>query len=294
MSLNRTYSLFGTQPRIIAALGLPRPVLSDVIRTPLRLPFGATVTIEETITIRLSLVRPELVDVDLQWFAPKYYLGSWELIQDVPTPQGTVAEYPKPLDGAGFISSFNQQILFSKQYLVRGRRDGAPFPNGTVALDQCNFVLVPRPPSISPLLPPGFEPGIDEGVFKGDWSNEELGIDDATITSRAESLGIYVKPGVQLDSISHNLRMGSQINLSVPQSISFQCFLGSGCDTEFDTFVRSINSGEPIDTIPSSGGFGVFSSQGTCDAAPPGIGCTQFSFTCSNGDTRLYWIPASN
>lgn len=293
VSLLRAYTLSGTQPRILARLDPSSAMLSQIFGPPDRLPFGASFWVHETITIRSTLTQPKFIDVDTQWFAPKFYIGAWELVEEFGPPASATAEYPKPLDGSGFISSFNQQIRFSTHYIVRGLETGNRFVSQRLDVDNCNFVLVPRPPSISPLLPPGTQPGINRGLFKGDISDAEFDFVDRQVASRAKILGIYIKPGVRLDSVEHEMSTSLPVFINAPVATTPICLTAPDCDTEFDTFIRANNGGQPINGTPPPGLGGFYTTQAICNTRTGGP-CGSAVFTCSNGDSRLYWGPVTN
>lgn len=290
MSLLSAYTLTATGERVLARLD-PTPVtLRQLIDTPKLLPFGASFSVNESVTLRLTLTNPALIDVDLQWFAPKFYLGAWEVAEETGTPSSPVTEYPKRDGQVGFISSFNQQLSFSTQYLVRGLSTGNRFERGRLDVNNCNLVMIPRPPSVDPLLPPGFQPGINTGILKGDMSDTEFAVIDRVIPPIAKTLGFFIKPGVTLDAVEHEMSMTRAVFINAMEATTAICRTASDCDSEFDRFVRDNNFGQPIDMPNSVTGYPLIHSTLTRCEATGLLPCTELTYTCSDGGTRIYYL----
>jgi hypothetical protein len=295
MTFFGTYNTDGTVGRIKCSLSGGLVPLSDIFDGGRRIPYGTSVQITELAVIRTIPTNLSLIDVDLRHYSPRFYIGSWETRNVLfGTGSSVPVEYGKPDGLQGYINSFNQQIFNKEMWTMCGKVTPGQFTIWSGEIDQCNFALEPVVPGLTTFPNSIFQAVNTAGLLKMRSLNEDQSVSSGFFKSQLEEIFIYLNPGAQLASVDYYAYAENFLYSDVPTAATTQCVLGSDCDAEFDAFIRSINAGEPINTIPLAGGFGVFSSQSACDAVPPGIGCTEYIFTCTDGQNRSYWQPSGN
>jgi hypothetical protein len=275
MAYSTSYSL-GGQSGSIGFVQESDPVLFSQIfsGSPVYYP-GSTIRVQELMAIYTEIVDPTLVDRDFRWFSPREYRGNYQLI----AIDGIPKHYP---DDDGFIFHQIQYITRYSNYTVVADpmtpAASAEFSTTRV----CNFYLQPEvylfPEEATPVA--GFR---DHGIAPAFISAHSLSpapLKDTVFNQKMGGLGLFLYPGVQGVRVDYSIAIINEVATDYPPIEAPTCqFAGSpSCDEEFTAFILNgvgPNGESPIYAQPSSC---------TPDQIPD-----ERIFTCSNGETRLYY-----
>jgi hypothetical protein len=156
---------------------------------------GSIIQVQEILTIITRIADASVVDVDLDWFDPKKYLGTYQVIDF-----DGVTSHAEGDDG--YLVGTYQKIKRYSWYTI------AANPNVPIALDEgfivndCNFYSVAEvylfPGTNTPL--PGFrlrESGEGKPLLRGYTSRTAAPLADTDFNARIGGVGLHLKPGVE-------------------------------------------------------------------------------------------------
>ena len=294
MSIFATYATDGTTGRIRAALPLNTLNTSQLLEGQHTLPTGASFEFTEEVVIRTTLTQPKLVNTLLDYYAPCYKIGNWELGDELYDSSGaSYIEYGKCDGEHGFIRSFNQRIRKRSIATVRGNRLNTEFVLHRGTVDQCNLALKDAVPLPAPLNGLVYVPAFDSSIVTYQTSYKEQALTETILETRLANLYIFLFPGCELTEVRYFAYANNFINTDEPIAATYRCLLGDTCDDEFDAFVRDRNGGNPIDSFspPMVRPF-IYSTYDLCDSSEANA-CTRGSFTCASGETRDFYFAVS-
>lgn len=280
MVLNRVYDFApgstGSQG-FLFGLGTP-PTFSQIFTgTPLYY-HGSIIQVQEITTIETSVIDPLVVDVDYGWFAPRQYLGTWQVSQS----DTSVID-----DGSGYGYITNEiSKLIRRTYYTIVHNPNTPITQGdTFQVIQCNLELYNVVVNVPPLGTIGvLRPFEKTPLLGGRQTRKPATLADTDYNVQIPGLGLFLRPGVEVIRCTQQIAIVNDIYIDDPIQDPIVCELSSpDCDVEFEGFLNE--SGD----VPWAFHFATL---GQCELQYPG-NCQEFTFTCTNGQTRTYYaVPA--
>ena len=241
MAFSSTFSIAGSTGRTGWYGGLTPVKFSQIFSGIPQQYAGSLVQVQEIVTIYTSVTDSKLVDVDLNWFDSKKYLGTYQLIdRDSVSPHG---------DGDdGFLVSEIQRIKRYSWYTVTAN-PAIPFAQGDgVVLNDCNFYLVPDvylfPGTVNPVPGQRIRKPLDNHpALQGSTVTARADLEDADFNSKIAGLGLFLRPGVEGVSIKREIAVINEIRSLNPAVGVGVCDLGvPSCQQQFNAFIVQHNS----------------------------------------------------
>ena len=285
--LTRTYTFSGgsTGAQGVLNYGVT-PKLSEVFGGTNIFYLGSTFIIEEVVTIVSQIDDYTKLRAEDRWFSPKQYIGTYQRLNDVGVPQNEQHDQ-------GLIRTTYHQMSHRSMWTI-GANPVTPLQLGDGGrVRQCSLILEPyvfvNPPNPTPIA--GFAPVSEPDLLIYENFNQAATIEDRDYSLFFAGLGLYFYDGMSGLRVELKASVINAVYNSAPAWNSPVCKLGQAtCDEQFAAYILTINGGFPLDsTNPGIVGGGVYSSLGICMSDGKSV-CAARTFTCTNGETRTYYI----
>lgn len=237
---------------------------------------GQMFVLRERLTFNVEIIDPTLIDVDLRWYSPLRYLGSYEV--------AGLNGFDGTSDSFALIHFLRTSIVKDHYCALINNQAGAPQLEQFGAIYQCNLQLVPK------LITPknggdpveGYVTTNREPLFTTALYRYPSQVENITINTECNYIGLHVYQGAELTTMTYEIALKSATrNQNYVGNIG-TCVEG-GCNEEFAAWVLLNNGGQPIDA-----GANIFSSLGLCEVGTNA--CSQGSYVCTSGESRAYWF----
>lgn len=236
---------------------------------------GSVVQIQEILTIYTDVVRPEVVDVDLAWFVPKKYLGTYQILD------GNYG-YRHDVGDDGFLVDTIQKIARYSWYTITAN------PNVPIALDEgfivddCNFYTVAEvylfPGTNTPV--PGFRlrhPGDGKPIMRGYTSKTKADLANTTFNNLINGVGLYLNQGVE------GIRVDYEVAIINDIYTAYQPFPVSTCELAAPSCLEQYNA--YLGTVDVR----IYPSEAECLADHPGGTCVSSApWLCPTDPTQVF------
>lgn len=197
---------------------------------------GSTIQVQEILTIVTSIDKPSLVDVDLNWFVPRAYLGNFQILTPVGVPRGGTED-------EGTISSVIHKIYRYSTYEIVANSLVEFAKYGQIALDGCNsnlFATTFTEP-VTGLILPGFKYGELQPIWLGSGTVSRASlVSGVTFNQLIGGVGLYLNPGVTLNRVEYAAAIINTIATAFDPALVPACeTIGDRtCQQEWDTFLQ--------------------------------------------------------
>jgi hypothetical protein len=244
---------------------------------------GSVIQVQEIHTIFTSVTDENVVDVDLNWFQPHQFIGTWQVFGD------DTALISEP-QSEGYINNTIQKLVFRSLYTVTANALRPTSIGDAFVVSQCNLELE----GASVILPPNIvlavqRPRQIDPLLRGTIYRAPVSLADTEYFPRCKSLGFHIKPGCEVNAIATRIAIINDIYNDDLVASPALCELGApSCDDEFLAFALGVNGGFPPNTPQKQ----VYTSVQACQSSSGQPVCLPQTFTCTNGDTRAWWFAS--
>jgi hypothetical protein len=242
---------------------------------------GSLVQVEEIITIFTSIVQEHLVDTDLNWWQPKKYIGSYQILSEIGEPLHYEGD-------DGYIVDTIQNIRRYSWYTITANPLVPVGQGENVSIQDCSFTSVPGIliDPITDTLVVGaqklYDYGDDAALFRGYQTIRPAPLADTKFFRKIGGVGLYLQPGVEGIGIDYTARIVNDIYTAYSPEPPYACYIVTPpCNQQFDAYLQSfVNS--PADNRP-------YRTLGECEAAN-GVGsCWDgLPFVCESDPTQIF------
>ncbi len=240
---------------------------------------GSLVQIEEIVIINCTVTQPDQIDVDMNWWLPHQFLGTYQLFSGTPT-------YGVPKEDEGYINADSLQIKRYSLYTIAADPNVIAAQHEQFTVDSCNFYLQPDIYLFDGETIPvgGFRVHDKKPHFLGSTSLSKAPLKDGFFYPKIGGLGLFFSPGVSCGVIEYTARVINTIATDYPAFPVGTCeFLQPNCQQQFSAFLAQ-HPGQYYDT------------ESSCNSASLGTLCRPFTFTCPSDPTQTfqYWGIGTN
>ncbi len=247
--------------------------------TPLFYP-GSVIEVQEVMTIISEVVQPIKVDIDLRWFSPKKYLGTYQILSTVGLPNHR--------DGDdGFLVDTIQEVVRYSRYVIVANPDVPIGIYGGQQINACNFKL-----QQVTFVSPGFEVSESSlertnAVFLSQAGLAPVPLIDTQFNQLIGGIGLYFNAGVIGKRIEYTIAIINTI------STDLAAFPVSSCSVPPDACTDNLNNfiaqapNDRFATVALAQSFynsGGFANQAIIEPR---------SFPCGDGTNRTYFVIAN-
>jgi hypothetical protein len=280
MVLESTYNMSGETGSFGAVLAFnSTPTFQDLFDGIPQYYAGSMIQVQEVLTIYTDIVDQGLVDTDLTWFAPKRYLGTYQILS------GGVQ--PKHFDGDdGYLVDTIQSIRRYSWYTITANPQVEIADYEALNLKNCNFALQPTvfvdPTTQDPIYGAmglrNYEG--ETPVFRGRSSISPAPLADTDFFRQIEGVGLHLRPGVEGVEVEYKARIINDIY------------------TAYNPFPVSVCNTAPVSCIDQYNAFiqdnrtTAFSSEAALRQVYPDVPFVIQQFPCEEGPDIPYWVPA--
>jgi len=263
----------------------PSPDLnfSQILESTNRYYSGSIVVIREQWVIQWEIENQLLIDIDNKWAVPKVYLGSWQILDSNQNPIATPGY-------SGFCNSITTNIQLDSYAVVTADPDQLTVSGAIGKIQSCNFTLIESAIEINGQPVTAFVPDGTEPLLQFFPQEAPPTVGDSLFYRKLYSLGLYANPGCRPVVADYLIYDINYIPNQSPAFEPFTCATQNTCQTEFDAYILLVNGGNPIDqgNPPQA-----FSNIGACNAIwyPGGGSCALYEYTCTSGETRVWYGP---
>jgi len=247
------------------------PTFSDIFTGSPQYYHGSSVEVQETMRIITNVTDPTVIDVDLEWFSPKRYLGTWQAIGQSGTPTWEEGTY-------GFLNSQVQDISFRSRYTIVANPNTLVANGDQIDLNTCNFYLQPDVylfPN-NPIPIPGYRAVESFPQFIGVQTYTAAPLENKEYNQFITGMGLFLKPGVEGISLNYKIAIINDIYTDYPAYNAPTCqFLPVNCQAQFAAYVASNPN--------------FFDTESQCIASAGS--CLASTWTCPSDPTQTfpYW-----
>lgn len=203
MAYNRNYTFSIEEGSGKVGRTLDTPILfSEIFDGTPQFYAGSTIFVQEILTIisDVQIGKEHLVDVDLRWFNPKIYYGTYQLSALI----GSGIE-PENEGGQGFLTCQTMQIKRRSSYTITANPN-TPFAIGEkFVVDNCNFELEELTLDLGAGEITVTKPKNNESMLVGIVTSEKAPLADTEYNQFFTSLGFYYNPGCFLVALNHRI-----------------------------------------------------------------------------------------
>ncbi len=205
---------------------------------------GSSFTVEEVIEFGVLINNPEAISVDLRWYPPKKYMGTWTIFDQV----SVFGTYP---EDRGFIEDFTTKVRRYSTYVVQANANVPIAVHEQSAIDDCNFQLVTVNVGVPPVAVSGSGLFSPESVLKSRHTLQKVPLLDRPFIGRIKTIGLYVDLGCELTFINYKCRVINAISVDLPEFPLTVCnaLPASGCPEQFAAFIQAENIAIGIPSI---------------------------------------------
>lgn len=241
---------------------------------------GSTIQIQEIMDIQTSITNVSLVDVDLNWFEPKQYLGTYQIQSDLGLTRN--------VEDDGFLTSQYQRIIRYSYYTVVSDGQGAvALPNKSYVND-CNFDLradiISNPPVVDIQRSVLDNKGDNNPIFTVDLTLSSVALADDRFYPKMLGVGLFLKPGVAVDVVRYRARAINGIRVSLPSFEPKVCSTRNSttCDEQYAAYVVA-NPGSVFETFGACEAYRLNPPPGTPPQDTEGI-CVPDLWVCPSDE----------
>jgi hypothetical protein len=267
------------EPRISISF-YPNPIkFSQLFDSPRRYTETSVIQVEEIATVFFTIEKPELIDLDLRYFRPAPFVGTYQLNSDV-------FEVGLESGATGFIPGVVAKFIARQSFSVVPTQDNLSHEAGTIVLNACHTKVLNVPVPLAAVISTG-TPVRNDGAYGGSIGVSSAPLVESDFQARIRSIGFYINKGARLTSFQYSASVINEIGLVRPVLAQpTDCDTPADlCDIAFLTFLaadqyKKTTSAEAI-SFAIAAGFSptVANVQGVIPR----------TFNCPTGGTRTYF-----
>jgi hypothetical protein len=244
---------------------------------------GSTIQVQEIISVLTKVTDSKLVDVDFNWWEPKQYLGTFQVLSAV-----GLALHRDGDDG--YLVSPYQEITRYSRYTITANPSVPIALNDGFIVNDCNFFIKTnvRANPVTGLPQTGQDLvswGESAPVFRGYNSFTAAPLADTPVNLVMGGIGLLLRPGVALSRVDYKAAIINDIYTAYsPFPIQTCNTIPPTCSEQFTAFMQSHSTGSVTGRY--------YYDQPTCVSTSK-VGCAIRTWTCptNSADKRTYWIP---
>jgi hypothetical protein len=238
---------------------------------------GSVIQVQEVAQIATAVYEPGVVDVDLTWWQPKKYLGSYQLTN------GIYGRH-RPGDDEYLVAEIQEISRYSSYTVTANPNTLIGLGEGFSILD-CNWYTVPEvflfPGTVTPV--PGFrlrESPPEKPILRGYSSITPAPLANTEFNPLITDIGLHLKPGVEGIRVEYNVSIINDIYTAYSPYPTGTCeLIAPTCSEQFSAF------------LSDSSGL-VFADESTCLASLGGgdtVGiCVLESWVCPSDPAQVF------
>jgi hypothetical protein len=279
MAISREYTIEPDGQRI--GLTLPDFGYSDVFSENFSYP-GSAFQIQEIATILLDVSDPKGIDVNMKWFIPNRYVGSWQILRDTGVVVGDrrVYAYGGTDEQAyqGRITEYEFKLSRTSWHTI-GDATQNPRAYSQILLDGCNSGTVGAEIVVGDEIISGDRYIDDKNVLIGKIYNLPPPLEDRQFFAQLGGVGLYLSQDVTLTSASYTASVINVLNHGGEVIPAFTCQTLEiiDCNQQF------------LDKIAIT--QGVYAGKADCEIAE-GVECVMLDFFVSaECGFATSWVP---
>lgn len=245
MSYSTTSPLQGNTGRIIQTVvsslatgGRADVAWSEIAEPGFRLPIGASFDLIEELVIRVSVDDEKLVDVDMRYYEPHQFLGSWQLI-------GEFVSQLYPSAGEEGFLWYSDTTIVRKNRFTLIPTPGSKYLDGNSNIDNCNFRLAGTQLIFANASVISLSTGSDSSQFRAQNDRNMYAL-QGTVKTEIDTVGLYLNRGVSGISLLYDARIDNVAYANTNPPTSRLCGdTGNKCMDDFYMFLAGLTPTPP-------------------------------------------------
>jgi hypothetical protein len=195
---------------------------------------GSTIQVQEILTISSEILDERLVDVNYEYFTPKYFLGNWQA-------NGLITQSFNHED-SGLLWELEQEIKRYSTYTITANPNAPQtFADGG-SISQCNFELVAVSIGAPGSTLSAFEPFKKQDLFLLENYRRPASLADTPYNQKLNSCGFYVVPGARINTVRLDIAIINDIYTQDTAWVPRQCELGvKSCQQQLEEVLVAQN-----------------------------------------------------
>jgi hypothetical protein len=257
MAFTRTYNFHNLDVKE-GFSWIDRPVrFSEIFSGIPQVSLGSTIQIEEVARIYTEITDDSLIDSDFRYFTPKYYLGNWQIINNIGIPLHGQGD-------DGFLNYLIQEIRFYSTFVIAHNPDIATATGKFYTISQCNFELniISAPITPSGQVLQVAQPSKQHDLLRAYEIEQPTPIQDRDFPQKIGGLGMYFFPGCKGVRAEYNIAVINEIRNDYPEQPPIVCELATlTCAEYIATIINNTSTfasqADCQDALGSQGGGGL-------------------------------------
>jgi hypothetical protein len=200
---------------------------------------GSTIQVQEILTISSEIIDEKLVDVNYEYYTPKYFLGNWQ--------SNGLATQAFNHEDSGLLWELEQEIKRYSTYTITANPNAPQtFADGG-SINQCNLQLVGAEVGTPLGSVSAFEPYKKNNILLYEGYRKPAALADTPYNQKLNSPGFYVVPGARINRVRLDITIINDIYTADTPWITQLCELGEkSCQQLFDeSLIADFNSATP-------------------------------------------------
>lgn len=275
MAYSRQLDIYGQTGKVLLAPPENPVLFSQIFSGTPEFYAGSIVQVEETWQVLMVVDGETLVDTDFNWYFPKYYAGSYQILNSNSIP----LHYP---EDDGYLNSNVFNIKRYSNYTIVADPGTVYAAAEFSTIRACNFYLQPDvyifPGENLPVT--GFRDHGVQPAFLGGHSLSKAPLKDTNFNQLMPGMGLFLKPGITGVTAQYNAAVINTIRTDYPPLEAPTCQFAGGlsCDQEFAALIAN--------GVSPSGETPIYDNDTSC---PVGLFPLPRTFQCVDGGSRTYY-----
>jgi hypothetical protein len=218
--------------------------MREILGAELRYFPGSIITVEEVVVLETQILDYSVLDIDNNWYHPRYYLGTYQIFE-------TVDQLPlREVENEGFIVGLFQRWRRYSRYLVTGVPGQRLSQLNAMNISDCSFALQP-----DVVFDPGQNIPINgalklhrfsgsDVVLKGRSTVELVPLRRQEFYSQIPEMGFHLMPGVAPVGVQYEVSAINELVADLPAFESTPCYTAiPSCEEQYNALVAQLQAG---------------------------------------------------
>jgi hypothetical protein len=193
---------------------------------------GSTIQVEEILTISSEIIDERLVDVNYDYFTPKYFLGNWQA--------NGLATQAFNHEDSGLLWELEQQIKRYSTYTITANPNAPQTLADGGSINQCNLQLVGAEVGTPLGSVSAFEPFKKRDILNYEGYRKPASLADTPYNQKLASCGFYVVPGARINTVRLDIAIINDIYTADTAWTPRTCELGEiTCDQALENYLQN-------------------------------------------------------
>lgn len=185
---------------------------------------GSVINVQEILEIETSIIpaQARLVDVDLRWFQPKRYIGTYQF------EAGLTSILNEQELGQGFLTNELHTFIRRSTYTIVADPDVPIAAEQVFTVSNCNFETVEASASVGGATISIQKPLRNDNMFQGRMSQSRAPLTDGNYNQFFRTIGLYINPGCIPVALRHRIAVINTLQTNFIPYPEFTCELLGG------------------------------------------------------------------